>query len=697
MELKPFVKIFDRRLFRIPDYQRGYAWIHDQYRDFWEDLVNLDEKKTHYMGLLTLKSIPTQNISVDSEEYWLINEHSYEAYHVVDGQQRLTTFIIFLQSLIEIIRELKEYSDKDDNEIFIGSLKLSNIIENYIVKKQEPDNIIWTYKFGYSVDNPSYKFLRHQIFNEQFSGKIDETFYTLNLSNAKIYFKSQLEDVFKEEGVEGLHTIFKKITSKFVFNEYIITDDMDVYIAFETMNNRGKKLSNLELLKNRLIYLTTLYDNQSVKPDKKSKLRNDINNTWKEIYYQLGRNKKHPLNDDDFLKSHWILFFKYSRQKGNDYIRDLLEEKFTPKKIYQKIEKEVNLENIEEYREFIDIDEDIEGEDISHNSKLITISKLEPKEIDDYVLCLKESAKHWFSSFFPEMSLYLTTEEKLWLDRLNRIGIGYFRPLVISLFLVDVPVKKRIKILTKIEHFIFTIFRLNQIRSNYRNSVYYNAARDLYYGTITPDKVIEYITEDMYWTFDNEGCFKTELFYNYLSRYFNEKNSSGFYSWYALKYLMYEYEHYLSEERGQARIIWEPFIRNPKDHVSIEHIYPQSADLECWEKVFSGSNRLQQEFLKGSLGNLLPLSASINSSLQNYCFTNKRDGKKDEKGKIIRHSYKDGSYSEQEVAKYPDWTAETILERGLKIIEFMEERWNIPIKTEEEKIKLLHLEFLKKK
>lgn len=46
-----------------------------------------------------------------------------------------------------------------------------------------------------------------------------------------------------------------------MFNIHEIEDDYDVFVAFETMNNRGKKLTNLELLKNRLIYLTTLNDN----------------------------------------------------------------------------------------------------------------------------------------------------------------------------------------------------------------------------------------------------------------------------------------------------------------------------------------------------------------------------------------------------------------------------------------------------
>lgn len=33
--------LFKEKIFRIPDYQRGYAWQREQLRAFWEDLVNL--------------------------------------------------------------------------------------------------------------------------------------------------------------------------------------------------------------------------------------------------------------------------------------------------------------------------------------------------------------------------------------------------------------------------------------------------------------------------------------------------------------------------------------------------------------------------------------------------------------------------------------------------------------------------------
>ena len=66
-------------------------------------------------------------------------------------------------------------------------------------------------------------------------------------------------------------------------------------------------------------------------------LRNLINDAWKEVYFQLGRNKSKPLNDDDFLRAHWMMYFKFSRQTGRDYIKFLLEEQFTPQRVHRKV------------------------------------------------------------------------------------------------------------------------------------------------------------------------------------------------------------------------------------------------------------------------------------------------------------------------------------------------------------------------
>ncbi|MBK6785404.1 MAG: hypothetical protein IPG79_17855 [Saprospiraceae bacterium] len=201
------------------------------------------------------------------------------------------------------------------------------------------------------------------------------------------------------------------------------------------MNNRGKKLSNLELLKNRLIYLTTLYDEKELKTDERFSLREKINDSWKEVYYQLGRNKQNPLNDDDFLVAHWIMYFQYTREKGDDYIRFLLEQKFTPQNIYAKTEVVVSsLQVFEEVRENEETDQE-EVEENENEETVVLRSKLSPKEIEDYVNSLKSAAVHWYNTHNPVNNPDLTSAESLWIDRLNRIGIIYFRPLVTVSFL----------------------------------------------------------------------------------------------------------------------------------------------------------------------------------------------------------------------------------------------------------------------
>jgi uncharacterized protein with ParB-like and HNH nuclease domain len=313
-ELESLKNIFKDRIFKIPDYQRGYAWSTRQLKDFWEDVVSLPPNRFHYTGVLSLKKIDP-NIWSNWNERWLLEDRGYKPFHIVDGQQRLTTFVIFIQAISELLKNISNNKDKKDEEIYLGTFSLKAVKEEYLVIQKPPQFIINTYKFGYEVDNPSFEFLKYRIFKEPDSGTIQETFYTLNLENAKNFFAENLANSYEKYGITEIEALFKKLTQNLMFNVYEISDDFDVFVAFETMNNRGKKLSNLELLKNRLIYLITLYDEKELKYDEKSSLRKKVNDAWKEVYCQLGRNKQNPLNDDDFLVSHWIMYFQYTREK----------------------------------------------------------------------------------------------------------------------------------------------------------------------------------------------------------------------------------------------------------------------------------------------------------------------------------------------------------------------------------------------
>ncbi len=71
-EPKSLDSLFKEKLFRIPDYQRGYAWQKSQLKDFWEDLINLSGDRSHYTGVLTLKQLPLKSIDESEKEYWLV-------------------------------------------------------------------------------------------------------------------------------------------------------------------------------------------------------------------------------------------------------------------------------------------------------------------------------------------------------------------------------------------------------------------------------------------------------------------------------------------------------------------------------------------------------------------------------------------------------------------------------------------------
>ena len=674
-DLLSLSKIFDESIYRIPDYQRGYAWTQTQLEDFWEDLDNLSNDRNHYIGMLSLKELKNEDDFKDWEDgdKRILKEKKYKAFHVVDGQQRLTTFVIFISCILEIAEK--------NNITYLNGSDLEEIKTRYIVEYKKPEKIIKSYKFGYEKDNPSFEFLRYKILGENASKDIKESFYTLNLETAKLFFNSKLEIFFKEKGTEGLKDLFKKTVNQLQFNIHYIEDDFDVFVAFETMNNRGKKLSNLEILKNRLIYLTTIYDDSVLDQYSKNQLRKDINDAWKEVYYELGRNKNNPLNDDTYLKNHWTLYFKYSRNKGDDYIKFLLGQYFTSKAVY-------GLKRSTIYSDYVE--NDIEDDDTKEMVEIVEESddKLKPNEIKDYVDSLKSVVKYWYYSFNPNQSPFMNNDEIEWVNKLNHIGINYYRTLVVASFVnSSISSEQRIRLFKVIEKSIFMFFRMAKWQSNYQSTVSYNYARELMKDQINIETIIEEL-ENKFRKNEQEA---TEAFVQKITTLF--KNNDGFYSWNGLKYFLFEYEMKLYEKTYVPKLTdWDAFTKNEKDHISIEHIFPQTPTRYYWRNQFRDyTNNIERHNLTNSLGNLLALSQSVNSALQNDEYEQKKEGYNKRK-----RGYKNGSYSEIEVAtNYADWNPKSIKSRGLHLLDFMENRWDFKFKDEDTKLKALGLEFMK--
>ena len=150
------------RIFKIPNYQRTYTWQEENLKDFLDDLVNQRGNKSYFLGTFLFHN---QNRRGD-----------YEILDIVDGQQRLTTIIIFAKVLIERLLELS--SDKVSNKTYRRFVKDSDGV----------------YKL--ELDNEDNNFLNTYILE---NNKADtfETPAQKNLIQAKQYLKKEIENISK--------------------------------------------------------------------------------------------------------------------------------------------------------------------------------------------------------------------------------------------------------------------------------------------------------------------------------------------------------------------------------------------------------------------------------------------------------------------------------------------------------------------
>lgn len=643
-KLLSLVEIFNEKIFRVPDFQRGYSWDEPQLEDFWEDIKILQPDRHHYTGQITVELIEKKDVlSQDKwhDDLWLIKS-GVNAYYLIDGQQRLITAIILINEILKIFPENGgiNFQSKED------------WIKKFLYK--EFGSEYKSFIFGYEKDNPSDEFFKTNILGQKSSSsdKVpSRTLYTSNLLYAKKYFAKKIRKLSEDE----IEIIFKKIVNQFKFGFYEIDDELDVYVTFETMNNRGKPLSNLELLKNRLIYLSTILPYSDESNYTQNRLRKDINESWKTIYEYLGKNKDNPLDDDNFLKDHWIIYFKYDRREAGAYSKFLLNKYFTTKNI----------------------------------SKTSAKSKIGFQEIKDYIDSLSEAVKVWFYIFNPSMSEY-SAEIQAWIQKLNRLGFGAFVPLLMAVLIKENNHNKIVDFLRAAERFNFLVFRIAQRQSNTKNNHFFRLANKYYKNQETISKVIE----DLQWETDGEdeddyyGWFGLDRFQDHIKELYQK--AEGFYSWNGIRYFLYEYELYLQYNAdGDMKISWSDFFRRKKED-TIEHIYPRKPTHKTWKENFAGLKRKQKKQLLHSLGNLLLLAKSKNSELQNHRFGFKKKHK-NKKGNHV--GYFNGSYSEIDVAQYHKWSPKEIIEQGIRMLDFMEDRWRIDFEEWEiSKNELLNIE-----
>lgn len=275
------------RIFNIPKYQRTYAWKEENLEYFLDDLKNQRSGKNYFLGTLLFHEKEARG--------------EYEFIDVVDGQQRLTTIIVFMKVIIDIL--LKEKSSK-------------------VTKKTYSRYIYDECSYKLELENEDSSFLHEKIFGDV--GDFDfETPSQKKLYGARKYFSGELLKLKKKD----LEHMFSVLINADVIL-YVVNKISDATQIFELLNDRGRKLTNLEGVKSFLMYRVgclSLKDNDDQSID-------DIQNNFSAIYRSI---EKHSINENDILRYHTIAF---ENSKASDYNSP---EKFIKNKINLFFEKSV--------------------------------------------------------------------------------------------------------------------------------------------------------------------------------------------------------------------------------------------------------------------------------------------------------------------------------------------------------------------
>ncbi|MDZ5632046.1 DUF262 domain-containing HNH endonuclease family protein [Janthinobacterium sp. GMG1] len=634
MKLVSLAELFSLHNFETPDYQRGYAWQDQNVLEFWSDLECIaGNNPRHFMGTLILEVVGSGKSAL-----------------VVDGQQRLTTTILLISALADALCASKLSREAQQvRTCFLGSA-------------DRP-------KFKYGSTHDAWPYLAFHVFKDPAyiarAAKFDSA-YTQNLSGALESLRERVNSL----SPAGLVQLRDKIENKLLFNVVQVDPaQFNIHVAFESINHRGRSLTRLELLKNRLIYLTTMIRSPNVDAEAgelyRAGLRKAVNSTWSDIYNWLGRCGKTPLDEDGFLRNHSLVYFKADTSEGA-WLENLLFK-------------------------------------IQFSIANATGGTLTGEELTRYLNSMRLAALLWSHIRRPRD---MPAQQLLWLERIEHVHRPIFDPIILAAYMrmvegkhtaIDLRKtegqdKQLVELLIQIERFIVLIYLVSGRRGHTGRKDFYRLAHLLYKGTLRDDGVSMDIAESLTyaaryvnacvdnfgplmngeWTYEDaefnwHGWINIEAFAIQIKR--ELQAGDGYYGLPLTKVLLYEYEDHLrSTHKGDRKVKWESVANE-----TIEHIYPQ--DSTQWvtfnEKLGTRNKKGKRNSYCHSLGNLLLLSRAKNSSLQN----NPYKGKQDDKAK--RPRFANGSFSETEVAStYSDWLPLHIEKRGQKLLRFLEQRWN---------------------
>ena len=275
--------IFSGNFFNIPDYQRGFSWESEQVKDLLADIDHLlltPGQARHFTGTLVVSK-------VDGET----------RFDIVDGQQRLTTVVILMRCLYDAL------TDRTTAE---------RVTETYL-RRGPLGNEKWVLQLG--VD--SQEFFSRVVLGNDSSAQFKATLAAhVKLEEAR----KAIEKWLKEKAVSFAEAILPVIEERLGLLVYNPVDSSEVGIMFEVINNRGKELSELEKVKNYLIYAATKLNAPST--------REKVNQRWSSILKNLHiANHTTAQDEGGFLRAVSVIHLALNKSDSS-YVHYMLRTKF---------------------------------------------------------------------------------------------------------------------------------------------------------------------------------------------------------------------------------------------------------------------------------------------------------------------------------------------------------------------------------
>ena len=218
--------------YRVPPFQRDYSWSEDEWDDLWQEFVALFEEggeASHYMGYLVLQSS-------DSKRF-----------DIIDGQQRMTTISVMVLAALAHLQDLVDAKlDAGDNA------KRKDQLRNSYIGYVDPVTLVPRSKLELNRHNNRF-YQTYLVPLEKLPQR------GLNASEHQLrkafnWFKDRIRSRTGATVMSGrdVAAFLDELVDKLFFTVITVTDELNAFKVFETLNARGVRLSATDLLKNYL-------------------------------------------------------------------------------------------------------------------------------------------------------------------------------------------------------------------------------------------------------------------------------------------------------------------------------------------------------------------------------------------------------------------------------------------------------------